>query len=247
MQRKAQQYAELRDEVARLLGEVEPLIKSLIKGVNGVSAEDKNDVAQEVRMELMKRLERTDQQVVRNLHGYTATMFYNILGKLRLSRQKEIFWLQGDYITGEAESDPLLRLPDLSPSPEEIVLNNESEQVLQRAIRRLWETISEIRKTQRAALLLHMDLDLFRMAGIASMREMAHLLRIPDVEFAGLWFRLPLDDQTIAKEIFPRYYDLHVERQKIINLRKCAREYLLRRVNRQYPEIYEIIHSDSRS
>jgi hypothetical protein len=46
---------------------------------------------------------------------------------------------------------------------------------------------------------------------------------MPDEVFAGLWSRLPLDDASIAEL-------LNITRQQVINLRKCARERLARRM-----------------
>jgi CRP-like cAMP-binding protein len=58
---------------------------------------------------------------------------------------------------------------------------------------------------------------------VAGIRQIAEVLGIPIEEFAKLWNRLPLDDLAIAER-------LGVTRQRVINLRKSARERLTRRV-----------------
>jgi hypothetical protein len=50
---------------------------------------------------------------------------------------------------------------------------------------------------------------------------------LPLDEFAAMWNRLPLDDLTIAER-------LGVNRQRVINLRKSARERLTRRMGGKY-------------
>ena len=55
------------------------------------------------------------------------------------------------------------------------------------------------------------------------MRQIAKALEMADEDFARLWQRLPLDDASIAEL-------LNITRQQVINLRKCARERLARRM-----------------
>src|SRR5262249_22092791 len=97
-------------------------------------------------------------------------------------------------------------------------------------LRELWKEIGELPRNQRVALLLNLRaegekcaMELFPLAGVASMREIAALLEIPAEEFALLWTRLPLDDRSIAER-------LGVSRQQVINLRKSARKRLERRM-----------------
>jgi len=94
----------------------------------------------------------------------------------------------------------------------------------------LWEEICQLPVRQRMALLLNLRdkqgggvAGLLPITGIATVRQIAAALEIPDEEFAGLWPRLPLDDASIAGL-------LGVSRQQVINLRKCARERLGRRM-----------------
>ena len=59
----------------------------------------------------------------------------------------------------------------------------------------------------------------------AATEQIAEALEFPLVDFLELWKKLPLDDMTIAEL-------LGAKRQQVINLRKCARERLERRMAR---------------
>jgi DNA-directed RNA polymerase specialized sigma24 family protein len=94
----------------------------------------------------------------------------------------------------------------------------------------LWTELQQLPQRQCAALLLNLrDPDgecatsLLVLTGTASLRSLAELLGIDPVTFAELWPRLPLNDLEIAER-------LSLTRQQVINLRKCARERLLRRM-----------------
>jgi hypothetical protein len=58
---------------------------------------------------------------------------------------------------------------------------------------------------------------------VAGIRQIAEILEFPAEEFAAMWNVLPMDDLAIAAK-------LGVTRQQVINLRKSARERLLRRI-----------------
>lgn len=97
-------------------------------------------------------------------------------------------------------------------------------------LERLWREIRELPANQRAALLLNLrDADgrgviaLFPIRGIAPMSEIAEALGLPLERLVEMWDELPLDDCAIAAI-------LGVTRQQVINLRKCARERLSRRM-----------------
>jgi RNA polymerase sigma factor (sigma-70 family) len=106
-----------------------------------------------------------------------------------------------------------------------------SEEVDQRLfLKWLWEEICQLPLRQRMALLLNLRdeqgggvASLLPITGIATVRQIAKALEMPDEVFAGLWSRLPLDDASIAEL-------LNITRQQVINLRKCARERLARRM-----------------
>ena len=123
----------------------------------------------------------------------------------------------------EEGEDPLEQLPD--PRPRIDV------ELQQRAyLRRLWVEICQLKPHQRAALLLNLKdsdggdvVSVFPIAGIATLRDIADALVIQPEELAKMWNDLPLDDLTIASH-------LGITRQQVINLRKCARERLARRM-----------------
>jgi DNA-directed RNA polymerase specialized sigma24 family protein len=94
----------------------------------------------------------------------------------------------------------------------------------------LWMEICQLPVRQRMALLLNLRDEqgggiaaLLPVTGIATMRQIAAALEMEAEEFARLWSRLPLDDASIAGL-------LGLARQQVINLRKCARERLARRM-----------------
>ena len=95
----------------------------------------------------------------------------------------------------------------------------------------LWSEICRLPRRQRVALLLNLRnpqginiITLLPLTGIATFEEIAHALEIPAGEFETIWAKLPLDDLSIAKF-------LGATRQQVINLRKTARERLLRRIS----------------
>ena len=96
----------------------------------------------------------------------------------------------------------------------------------------LWLQVCELPVLQRAALLLNLRdaqggsaIFFIPHLGIASRKQIAEILGLPAAEFLALWNELPLDDARIAQMF-------GVTRQQVINLRKTARERLLRRMKR---------------
>jgi len=94
----------------------------------------------------------------------------------------------------------------------------------------LWEEIKALRPLQRSALLLnlrdeesHSAVALIVLLGVATIDEIAEVLGIEPDGLAKLWPRLPISDLEIA-EMFS------ITRQQVINLRKAARERLVRRL-----------------
>jgi DNA-directed RNA polymerase specialized sigma24 family protein len=95
----------------------------------------------------------------------------------------------------------------------------------------LWEEIGQLPVRQRRALLLNLRDEhgdcaaaLLPSTGVASLRQIAAALEMSAEEFARLWPDLPLDDARLADL-------LGATRQQVINLRKCARERLARKMN----------------
>jgi len=105
---------------------------------------------------------------------------------------------------------------------------------LTRWMSELWTQICDLPVPQRAALLLNLRsgsdgaaVALLPLTGVAGIRDIAAVLGLPADEFAALWNQLPLDDLAIAER-------LGVTRQRVINLRKSARERLTRRMGGKY-------------
>jgi len=97
----------------------------------------------------------------------------------------------------------------------------------------LWREIEQLPPRQRAALLLNLRevgggsaIPLVTVTGLATSDRIAELVGIPAGELASIWNQLPLDDNTIASR-------LGATRQQVINLRKCARERLARRLSKR--------------
>jgi len=97
-------------------------------------------------------------------------------------------------------------------------------------IEALWREISALRPLQRAALLLNLrDTDggnalaYFVLLSVADIDELADSLGVTVERLAAMWNELPLDDMTIARM-------LGIRRQQVINLRRSARDRLLRRL-----------------
>jgi hypothetical protein len=95
----------------------------------------------------------------------------------------------------------------------------------------LWREVCELPWRQRLALLLNFKdgrgqdlVSLLPYTRTATIEQIAEAIEFPLVEFIGLWNKLPLDDATIAGL-------LGATRQQVINLRKCARERLERRMS----------------
>jgi hypothetical protein len=95
----------------------------------------------------------------------------------------------------------------------------------------LWREVCELPGRQRLALLLNFKdargqdlVSLLPYTRTATIEQIAKALDFPLVEFLKLWNKLPLDDATIAGL-------LGATRQQVINLRKCARERLERRMS----------------
>lgn len=100
----------------------------------------------------------------------------------------------------------------------------------QEYLKNLWSEIVALPVGQRAALLLNLRdsegrgcIELFHLAGLVTIKQMAAVLNTPLATFAALWNDLPLDDLTIAER-------LGLTRQQVINLRKSARARLARRM-----------------
>lgn len=126
-------------------------------------------------------------------------------------------------VTRDEEADPLARVAQQGAGVAAEIDNRFF-------LKRVWEEICQLPVRQRTALLLNLRDDqgggvaaLLPVTGIASLRQIAAALEMVGEDFAQLWPKLPLDDASIAGL-------LSVTRQQVINLRKCARERLARRM-----------------
>lgn len=104
----------------------------------------------------------------------------------------------------------------------------------QRVLALLWQEVCQLPPRQRIALLLNFKdargqdlLSLLPHTRTATIKQIAEALRFPLIQFLNLWNKLPLDDVTIATL-------LGATRQQVINLRKCARERLERRLGASF-------------
>ena len=102
----------------------------------------------------------------------------------------------------------------------------------------LWKEVCELPRRQRVALLLnfrdtrgHDLVSLLPYTRTATIPQIAQAIDFALDEFLSLWNKLPLDDVTIAEL-------LGATRQQVINLRKCARERLERRMSAVFAENY---------
>lgn len=131
----------------------------------------------------------------------------------------------------------ICREKDQPDEPLDVVLNLAApaldfETVLeqQHMLALVWQEVCELPRRQRLALLLNFrdargqDLvSLLPYTRTATIAQIAEALDFPLADFCGLWNKLPLDDVTIAEL-------LGATRQQVINLRKCARERVERRI-----------------
>jgi hypothetical protein len=125
--------------------------------------------------------------------------------------------------SGEDAERELAKLPDSRPG-----VAAETEQRFY--LERLWKEICQLPLRQRTALLLNLKdaqgrsmISMFPLMEIAGLPQIAAALETPPAEFALLWNDLPWEDARIASH-------LGITRQQVVNLRKCARERLSRRM-----------------
>ena len=95
----------------------------------------------------------------------------------------------------------------------------------------LWQEVCQLPLRQRLALLLNFRdargqdlIGLLPYTRTATIEQIAAALEFTLMDFLELWNKLPLDDATIAAM-------LGATRQQVINLRKCARERVERRMS----------------
>jgi DNA-directed RNA polymerase specialized sigma24 family protein len=155
-----------------------------------------------------------------DLAALLGAIFQAIDGPVELDR---LVGAIGPLVPEPMESDLV------SPGPDHPAADVALDQ--RRMMERLWLEIGARPVRQRVALLLSLRdagggslLWVFPLTGAASIRQIAGVLAIPDLELATLWNRLPLDDLSIAAR-------LGATRQQVINLRGAARKRLANRLD----------------
>jgi hypothetical protein len=115
----------------------------------------------------------------------------------------------------------------IAPAPSQLESFEQRE-----LVGRLWREIAMLAPLQRAALLLNLRdhqggnaLLLFLLLEIVPFDALAEAIGVTADALSGVWNDLPLDDLAIAAR-------LGVTRQQVINLRKSARQRLVRRLPR---------------
>jgi DNA-directed RNA polymerase specialized sigma24 family protein len=160
-----------------------------------------------------------------------AAIFNHTNHPIVLDELVDIFaglWGIKDHIeqpaTRTEEADPLVHAASQNTDIADVVDNR-------MFLKWLWEEICQLPLRQRMALVLNLRDEqgggvaaLLPVTGVASLRQIAAALEMVTEDFANLWSQLPLDDASIAGL-------LSITRQQVINLRKCARERLARRMN----------------
>jgi hypothetical protein len=97
---------------------------------------------------------------------------------------------------------------------------------LERFVKALWPEVATLPLRQRWAFILHLERDeviAFVQHGCCTLSKVAEALETTPVEFAEWFAQLPVPDELISTR-------LQVSRRQVINLRKCARERLSRRL-----------------
>lgn len=164
------------------------------------------------------------------LHDLLTTIFSVAHAPLDVDQLTELvaeFWGIEDHPAEQLDANtyaPLDEQLGADINPATIIERRQSLQLL-------WGEICQLPRRQRVALLLNLRnphgvnvITLLPATGVASFEQIAETLEIPATEFEQLWAQLPLDDLHIAEY-------LGATRQQIINLRKTARERLLKRMS----------------
>jgi hypothetical protein len=188
--------------------------------------------------EWKNRQDVIDNQAVERL------LLRGIRAKGKLERLKAVFLeLNGpvrlnDLITLMMDIEGLKNTEEnlLISHEEENLLSNENQpsivdELEQREfLKNLWNEIQELSEKQRLALLFSLRdenggaiLHFFPSLGIVSVTQLGAIFNMNKEQFGEIWKELPLDDIRISSI-------LGITRQQVINLRKCARERLSRRL-----------------
>ena len=197
-----------------------------LAGLSGSQVEDhvRANVS-ELQDRLKLELQNVDVQRL-ELHDLLTTIFSVANAPLELDQLTELvagFWGVEDHEAEPVDGSTDDQLyADINPAT--IIERRQSLELL-------WREICQLPRRQRVALLLNLRnphginvITLLPATGVATFEQIALVLEIPVAEFEHLWARLPLDDLHLADY-------LGATRQQVINLRKTARERLLKRLN----------------
>lgn len=182
----------------------------------------------ELQERLKTELQWVDVQRL-DLDDLLTTIFHVARGPIELDELTELIaglWRVEDHPAESLDAVTNAGLdeqPGADINPATIIERRQSLQML-------WREICQLPRRQRVALLLNLRnpnginvITLLPATGVATFEEIAQTLEIPAHEFEQLWAQLPLDDLYLAGY-------LGATRQQVINLRKTARERLLKRM-----------------
>lgn len=183
-------------------------------------------VIDELQERLKSEWKNVDVQRL-ELHDLLTTILSVAKAPLELDQLTELiagFWGIEDHATEAVETTSLDEQLRADINPATIVERRQS-------LGLLWREICQLSRRQRVALLLNLRnphginvITLLPATGVATFEQIAEVLEIPVAEFEQLWAQLPLDDLRLADY-------LGATRQQVINLRKTARERLLKRMD----------------
>jgi hypothetical protein len=193
------------------------------------SVKDERLAGSELQERLRRELRMVDVARL-SLHDLLTTIFDVSHAPLELDALTALvagFWGIADHRAEPLSADTYDAVERLVSVDDNLATITEQRQLLQR----LWAEIYRLPRRQRVALLLNLKnpnginvITLLPATGIATFEQIAQALEIPFVEFEQLWADLPLDDLRLAAY-------LGATRQQVINLRKTARERLLKRMS----------------
>jgi hypothetical protein len=183
----------------------------------------------ELREQLHERWRAVDVQRLQ-LHDLLTTIFEVADAPLELDQLTAL--IAGFWHIEDKPAESLDAETPASPGRQVTAETHPATLIEQRQLLQLlWREICLLPRRQRVALLLNLKnphgintITLLPATGIATFEQLAQVLEIPLPEFEKLWADLPLDDLRLAEY-------LGATRQQVINLRKTARERLVKRMS----------------
>jgi hypothetical protein len=139
-----------------------------------------------------------------------------------------------DVVQRAADAWGIADRGELAAQPEDgrAEASPESQLILRQELASTWREVRGLPARQRVALLLNLrdssganPLGLLVITGLATVDDLAEATALTVQALRDVWNDLPLDDLRIASM-------LGITRQQVINLRRAARERLLRRLGK---------------